>query len=59
MVIINIVNGDILKASEKYIAQQYNCNTIKAHGLSKYISYTYPWGNPYNIRHKKSNNTTT
>lgn len=57
MVIISTVKGDLLKAKEKYIAQQCNCNTLKAHGLSKVIADTYPWANPYALREGKSANS--
>ena len=59
MVIIDTIKGDLLDAKETYICQQCNCNTIKSHGLSKSISDRYSWANPYNIRPKKSNNSTT
>jgi O-acetyl-ADP-ribose deacetylase (regulator of RNase III) len=59
MVVVKIVNGNLLDADEKYICQQCNCNTIKPHGLSKAISDRYIWGNPYNTRTKKGNNSTT
>ena len=59
MVIIKILKGDLLNAKETYICQQCNCVTIKSHGLSKYISDKYNWANPYKIRPKKSENTTS
>lgn len=59
MVIIENINGDLLNAKQHYICQQCNCMTIKAHGLSKYISNKYPWADPYKIRPKKLNNSTT
>jgi len=57
--ILEIKKGDLLKATEKYLAQQNNCNTIKAHGLSQTIKDKYPWADPYGRRKKKSNNSTS
>ena len=59
MVIIDTIKGNLLDSNETYICQQCNCNTIKAHGLSKSISNKYTWANIYKIRPKKHNNSTT
>lgn len=59
MPIIKTVYGDILDAVEKYVCQQCNCNTIKAHGLSRSIADKYYWANPYCNRRQKSNNSTS
>ena len=47
MVIVEIIQGDLLKSGEKYIAQQCNCVTIRAHGLSQSIAVKYPYANVY------------
>jgi hypothetical protein len=57
--IVKIIEGDLLNATQKYIAQQCNCNTIKSHGLSKSIADKYPWADPYSCRKKKYNNSTS
>ena len=59
MVIIDTIKGDLLNSKKSYICQQCNCHTIKAHGLSKYISDKYFWGDLYQTRPKKSANSTT
>lgn len=56
MVIIETTNGDLLNASETYIAQQCNV-TVKPHGLSMSISNRWIHGNIYQSRSKKSANT--
>lgn len=50
MVIVSIIHGDLLNTQEKYIAQQCNCVTIRAHGLSQSIAQKYPYANVYNKR---------
>lgn len=50
MPIIEIVNGNLLDASEPYIAQQCNCCTVKSHGLSASISKEFPWADVYKRR---------
>jgi hypothetical protein len=50
MPIIKIINGDLLEATEPYIAQQCNCCTVKAHGLSASIATRFPWANVYKRR---------
>lgn len=57
MVIIDQIDGDLLEAEEKYIAQQCNCVTVTAHGLSKAIAARFPHGNVYGKRRKHSRNT--
>mgnify|MGYP003388283481 CR=1 FL=1 len=50
MTIIKIIEGDLLEASEKYIAQQTNCLTCHSHGLSKNIARKFSHGNIYGTR---------
>lgn len=50
MVIVSLTHGDLLNTQEKYIAQQCNCVTIRAHGLSQSIAQKYPYANVYNKR---------
>ena len=50
MVIVKIINGDIIDSECKYIAHQCNCNTVKAHGLSKTIATKWPWADVYSKR---------
>lgn len=51
MVIVKTVKpGNILEATEQYIAQQCNCLTVRPHGLSKAIAEAYPHGNYYATR---------
>jgi len=55
MVIINIINNDLLNATEKYICHQCNCTTKTSYGLSKSISKKYIWADIYKIRSKNNN----
>ena len=57
MVIVKEVEGNILDAKEKWIAQQCNCVTIKSHGLSAAITARFPYANPYAGRRAQSANT--
>lgn len=57
MTIIKIVKGDLLNATENYIAQQCNCITCKPRGLSKSISDKFAHGDCYGKRRKLTNNT--
>lgn len=57
MVIVGEVRGDLLDAEENYIAQQCNCVTVRAHGLSKSLAQRFPHGDVYGDRSKKSGNT--
>jgi hypothetical protein len=51
MVIVKTIRGgDLLKAEERYIAQQCNCVTVKAHDLSQYIADRYPYADVYGSR---------
>jgi O-acetyl-ADP-ribose deacetylase (regulator of RNase III) len=50
MVIVKIVEGDLLKGGEEYIAQQCNCVTVKPHGLSQSIANKWKYGNVYSQR---------
>ena len=57
MTIIKTVNGDLLNATENYIAQQCNCITCTPHGLSKSISNKFSHGDCYGKRGRLSRNT--
>ena len=57
MVIIGTVIGDLLNAKEPYVAQQCNCNTVTARGLSSGIAKRWKHGDVYSARSKKSANT--
>ena len=59
MVIVEVKNGDLLNATEKYIAHQCNCNTIKSHGLAQSLHNKFPWADVYSVRPKKSRNKTS
>jgi len=59
MVIVSTVSGNLLDATEKYIAQQCNCNTLTAHGLSQTIADRWSYGDVYSDRKRKSPNSTT
>ena len=48
--ILKSVVGDLLSAPEAYIAQQCNCVTVRAHGLSQAIAVKYPWADVYKHR---------
>ena len=50
MVIVDEVKGDLLQAPQKYIAQQCNCVTVRAHGLSHTIANRWPEANVYGKR---------
>jgi hypothetical protein len=53
MVIVSENVGDILLSDSKFIAQQNNCCTTKAHGLSDKIARKYPYANVYSLRINK------
>lgn len=53
------ISADILTVDADVIVQQCNCVTTKAHGLSRDIASTYPHGDLYGKREKKSSNTAT
>ena len=57
--IVTIVNGDLLEATEPFIAQQCNCVTVHAHGLSESIFSKFPYANVYAQREKGKGNRTT
>ena len=57
MVIVSFVEGDLLNANQKYIAQQCNCVTCLPHGLSKAISKKFNHGGLYEFRKREINNT--
>ena len=51
MPVVKEVSGDLLKAEEKFIAQQCNCVTVKSHGLSESIIRHFgSWADPYSSR---------
>lgn len=50
MVIVKTINGDLLACKEHFIAQQCNCVTVRAHGLSQSIAKKYPYANIYGKR---------
>lgn len=56
MVIVDIINGDILNAKEKYICHQCNCVSKTSYGLSKAISSKYLWADLYKLRQNKEPN---
>lgn len=47
---INIIEGDLLNAKEKYIAHQANCLTTHSAGTAKNIFERFPYANTYVIR---------
>lgn len=47
---IQIVTGDLLEATEQYIAHQCNCVTNTAAGLAYYLFRKYPHSNVYFFR---------
>jgi len=49
---LNIVKGDLLISSEKYIIHQTNCVTKKSAGLAKAIFERYPYADIYSTRTK-------
>lgn len=49
--------GDLLDATEAFIAQQCNCVTVKSHGLSAAIAKRWPWADVYAKRKPRSANT--
>ena len=57
MTIVKTVKGDLLNATENYIAQQCNCITCTAHGLSKSIANKFSHGDCYSKRGRLSRNT--
>jgi O-acetyl-ADP-ribose deacetylase (regulator of RNase III) len=47
---LRIVDGDLLNASEQYIAHQCNCVATKPHGISTAIFKKFPYANVYKSR---------
>ena len=48
---ITYQHGDITKINDvDAICHQVNCLTVKAHGLSSKIAFTYPWADIYSKR---------
>jgi O-acetyl-ADP-ribose deacetylase (regulator of RNase III) len=47
---MQIVKGNLLNASEQYIAHQCNCITTVPHGISEKIFEKYPHANVYKTR---------
>lgn len=49
--VVQVVQGNLLDATEQYIAQQCNCYTVRGHGLSATIAKHFgPSGDPYATR---------
>jgi len=57
--IVERITGDLLEVQHPFIAQQCNCLTTKAHGLSKSVAEKFPWANPYAFRSCVGNRNTT
>lgn len=47
---MELKEGNILTATEDYIAQQTCCTACRAHGLSEAIATMFLHGNPYSLR---------
>ena len=47
---MKVIEGSLLDTKVKYIVQQCNCLTVRAHGLSQVIVDKYPWADPYGCR---------
>lgn len=47
---IEIIEGDILEAKEKYIVHQCNCVSNKSAGLAKFIFEKFPYSDVYTNR---------
>ncbi len=47
---MKIIKENILNSTEKYIAQQCNCLTVSAHGLSQSLADKWTWCHPYSSR---------
>ena len=52
---IKIVNGNLLDATEEYIAHQCNCITTKSKHLAKQIFDKFPYANTYKKRTRDKN----
>jgi O-acetyl-ADP-ribose deacetylase (regulator of RNase III) len=44
---VSVIEGNILTATEQYIAQQCNCVSVKTHGLSREIARKFPYADLY------------
>lgn len=55
---IEIVQGDLLEATEKYIAHQCNCLTQNSAGTAKAIFDKYPYANTYACRERQPDGDT-
>lgn len=55
---VKIVQGDLLEATEDYIAHQCNCVTIQSKHIAQQIFDKYPYSNTYRLRtvEKKTHN---
>ena len=54
MPIVKVVRGNLLKATEPYIAHQCNCVTTSSSGLANEIAVKWPWADTYKNRTEKS-----
>lgn len=59
MTIVGYKRGNVVDATEKYIAHQCNCTTRLPHGLSKDIATRYPECDVYSRRGGSTPNTAT
>lgn len=57
MPIVRVVEGNLLRAKELVVAQQCNCLTARAHGLSRTIANEWPWADVYGQRPRSAPNT--
>lgn len=53
---LTIKIGNLLEATEDFIAQQCNCISLKPHGLSASITKKFPFADSYGIRKGLSGN---
>jgi O-acetyl-ADP-ribose deacetylase (regulator of RNase III) len=51
---INIINGNLLDAKEKYIGHQTNCISTTSSGIAKQIFDKFPYSDTYHNRTKSS-----
>lgn len=51
---IKIVKGDLLTATEQYIAHQCNCISKQSAGLARFLFMEYPYADTYFTRDKTS-----
>lgn len=52
---VQVINGNLLDAKEKYLLHQCNCVSTNARGIAEQIFYQFPYANTYVDNNRKPN----